>query len=123
MKQYETELSTANSMFKFIIFSPIIIAPFFWWLSKFALEDNIHRVIFTVIGTIAIWLYLAAKQFVLKKALANYIQCLKNKSFDEAIYYGRTYYGVKRNGLGGISGNNISASDEQRITNDINAIK
>lgn len=56
-------------------------------------------------------------------AIVNYVECLTNKNFDGALYYGRIHYSLERHGIGGISGNNLSVDDEQRIANDINAMK
>lgn len=58
-----------------------------------------------------------------KRALENYIEALQTQQFNEAIDYGRSYYGMKRNGIKGAGGEGLTEKDEQAINNDMNAYR
>ncbi|MFC1222696.1 hypothetical protein ACFE6N_02740 [Pedobacter sp. BG31] len=104
------------------IASPIILilGSIYFWKDNTD-KDPIVGFIFLLAIGIGLSLFIIARSHAKKLCIERYLLALKNKSFDEALNYGRMYYGVKRNGMKGLSGEGLTIYDEQAINNDISA--
>lgn len=77
-------------------------------------------IILGLIG-VASYFYFRFKYYLQVKLLSNYVTALQQRSFGEALSFGRQYYSVKRKGFLGADGSGLTIYDEQAISNDINA--
>ncbi|RDC58340.1 hypothetical protein DU508_05250 [Pedobacter chinensis] len=104
------------------ITSPIILilGSVYFWKGNTDKDPAVDFVILIAIG-IALSLFVIARSHAKKLYLERYLFALKNKNFDEALNYGKIYYGLKRNGMIGLFGRGLKIGDEQAISNDISA--
>ena len=119
----ENEYSYLKMKFNSIlIISPmLILAVIIWYVNK--TKDNDVFLCASIIAVVGIVLtgYLLLRCFSERKVLGNYLECLKTKQFQDALYYGRMYYSIKRVGLKGSDGEGLTVYDETAINNDISA--
>ncbi len=119
----ETNLAGLKVTLKIILFGfPIAWILFSYWLLY---DDGISEGSLwasIVVGGLGYGFFLL-RYYAQKRALENYIEALQNQQFNEALDYGRSYYGMKRNGIKGAGGEGLTAQDEQAINNDMAAYR
>lgn len=99
----------------------ISIIVIVWYLMNNGDDKNpMIGLMILVVITGLVSAYIIFTTFIRKKALDNYIIALKNKDMEQALTYGRIYYGMKRDGIKGAGGDFLHAVDEGAINNDIN---
>ena len=116
LKFAKIELSTIKVAAPLII----LIAAIWYWMGSKDEDKILCTGLLVVVGGV-LSAILIARSHAKKLSLERYVFALKSKKFDDALYYGRMYYGVKRNGMKGLSGNGLTIFDEQAINNDISA--
>jgi len=120
-------LENKLSALKWTIRCSVILGIPFWIILAIYIcadgEDVGSKVIGCIIAAILSIGYLVVRYMTEYQTLENYIISLQNKNFQQALTYGRSYYGIRRSGLKGAAGTYNTMYDEQAINNDINAYK
>ena len=121
----ESKLSAIKTTFTAIKFGFIPVYLIIMYLAsvlfKIEASDRAGFIWVWVIGGILLYGYFLFKFLTMSKCLEKYIICLKNREFQNALHFGRTYYSVRRKGLFGLDGSGLTVYDEQAMNNDINA--
>ncbi|WP_199119213.1 hypothetical protein [Pedobacter sp. ASV28] len=119
----ENNLSSLKSLISLLkILVPVVMfctMGFVYWATNSS--NIILYTILGIVGCIIGYVYFYLRYIAEKKSLENYLYCLQNKQFTEALNYGRMYYAIKRNGISGAGGAGLTIYDEQAINNDIAA--